>query len=177
VNLVDPSGLWTVGIPTPAALSVDLNAGISVSVDVSMLVLDGRGNVGILQSGGFGASTGFGGSLGVAFLWSDAECIGELEGLGGAAGGSTTIPTPVAPLSVGGDYITNRDRTYSGVTLNPGIGFHISPEVVGLPAEGHGRVTYSKLTSQVNIPDTLRSVDDFLTDVSRDAVHRAYGGG
>ena len=143
VNLVDPRGLWTGGI----GLGGTAGAGGAVGGS-AILVFDGHGNIGVVESGGGGGMGGINASGASLFQVTNADSIYDLKGFSTQTGGSFG-----EGFSVGGEYVIGPG--YTGVNINVGIGGGLSP------AELHSVVEYGSVQG-VNLFDMLRYLSDLI---------------
>jgi RHS repeat-associated protein len=146
VNLTDPLGLWTVGI----GISGTSGAGAAVGGS-GMIVVDGYGNIGFMESGGGGSMGGIGSSGGGTFQITTADTIYNLRGTSVQTGFSFN-PT-IGGISVGGELITGPG--YVGVSINIGIGAGLT--VVEL----HSLVEYSGVQGR-NLSDIINFIEDLV---------------
>ena len=120
VKYFDPNGLWVVVAGYELAESMGIRVGAGTQV-----VVDGHGNMGILDykftGGGFPA-VGVGG---LSIGWYNAEEIWDLDGMGGSVGGGGNLSIMGIPVSVSGDFIVGLARDGSMVW---GITFSVSGE-------------------------------------------------
>lgn len=143
INMTDRLGLWTFGFG--AGATGGAGAGASGS---GMIVVDGKGNIGVLTSGGAGGYGGVSGSVGGIIQVTNADTIYDLKGWSSQTGGSYGQGT-----SYGVELIIGKG--YMGFNINVGIGG-------GLTAvEQHSIVEYAGV-SGVNIFDLLNYIEDLL---------------
>lgn len=179
INCTDPRGLWTVHV----MLSGMLSFGPSLMYQRGFVV-DEYGNVGqtitsndphfIEGIGDWGLGLGTPAvSGGVAFGWTSADTILDLEGAGITIGGSLTVIPPF--FGVGVDYLQGIQR--SGEYY---YGFEVVPQA-GVSATGlwevHGQATWTTVipreSNQQGGLDIMReSVENAIFDVQ--TVGQAY---
>ena len=142
VNCTDAGGLWTIHV----MLSGMFSFGPSLMYQKG-IVFDEYGNVGWIVTSndphpieGLDKDWGLGlgvpaASAGVAFGWTNADTIFDLQGAGISIGGSLT---PYPPFSIGVDYIKGIQR--SGEYYH---GFEVTPGVSTPGWEVHGQATWT----------------------------------
>jgi RHS repeat-associated protein len=143
ISLIDPRGLWTVGV----GLGGTAGAGAAVSGSV-LVVFDGHGNIGFAESAGGGGMGGINASGGLMFQVTTADTIYNLKGFSTQTGGSFG-----EPISIGGEYIIGNG--YTGVNINVGIGGGLTP------GELHSVLEYAAVQG-VNIFDIARHIRDLI---------------
>jgi len=152
INGTDPAGLSTAHVMVSGMFSLGFSAMVQFGI-----VVDDDWNVGTIMTHndwrpietpppGFAEwGLGYGlpaTSIGVAFGWTNADTIFDLEGPGICVGGS--LGTPVWGPSLGADYISGTQRNgepYHGFEIVPGM----SAGSWGF--EAHGQYTWTKVVS------------------------------
>jgi RHS repeat-associated protein len=124
-------------------------AGAAGSVS-GMLVVDTKGNIGFVESGGGGGMGGVGGSGGIIIQVTTAKDIYQLKGLSTQTGGSIG-----EGLVVGVEYIIGDG--YTGVNFTFGLGGGWTP------VELHSVAEYAKVQGR-SIEDILNFIKQLISD-------------
>jgi hypothetical protein len=115
-----------------------------------MLVVDTKGNIGFVESGGGGGMGGVGGSGGIIIQVTTAKDIYQLKGLSTQTGGSIG-----EGLVVGVEYIIGDG--YTGVNFTFGLGGGWTP------VELHSVAEYAKVQGR-SIEDILNFIKQLISD-------------
>ena len=127
---IDFSGLWTV------AVGNDFSAAFIAKIGTgNQLVVDDKGNIGILFYGSMGLGTPSAGG-GTTLTVTDTPTISELSGLGWSGGGSSTIPVGIVAGVTLGEEVGVSGK-YHSATFSVGAGTslpeaHIEGSVSGV---------------------------------------------
>jgi len=152
LKFIDPSGEITFAIGGEAAAAFLLRLGVS-----GQLVIDDKGNFGIILSGEGGGGTPAA-SISGTFTMTNADTIFDLSGLGFGGGGSAAFGLPI---SLGIDVI-------GGATKN-GIPVYGGQIVIGASTpwpEGHGFLSYSGVISLNWLPNWLKNeISDIINRI------------
>jgi len=160
VNMVDPTGLWTLYLTGTAMGSFAWSG-----VRQSGIVIDDDGNVGWINITGIGAGSpaaGLGGSVG----WTNADTIFDIQGTGCSIGGSY--------IGIGGEYIVGRQQSGE---LYHGVEFSWTPVGTQIP-EIHGQVTHTTVyESDINWRQASEKMKEGLLESAfrAETLGQAYG--
>ncbi len=127
--------------------SAGAGGGVTGSI---MLVFDGHGNVGIIESGGGGGMAGVCAGGGGNFQWTNADTIYDLEGVSVQTGGSLTVG-PGFGGNIGAEWVVAMG--YQGFNFN--IGGATGP----VPIEMHSYLEEAAVQG-FSIFDLIRSTTD-----------------
>lgn len=136
----------TVGVGVGAT-----GGGGAVASGSMMVVVDTKGNVGVVESAGAGGMGGVGGSYGVVLQVTNAEDIYKLKGLSTQTGGSVG-----EGLTAGLEYIIGDG--YSGVNFSFGPGGGLTP------AELHSIAEYAEVQGR-----SVQDIVDFIKELAGNA--------
>lgn len=128
---VDPEGHKTFGF------GFGVNGGVGGAASGSvMIVIDDKGHIGLVISGGGGGFAGAGASVGLQIQVTDADTIQNLEGPCVQTGGSGGVG-----LSGGAEWVVQQgpNGAINGANLSFGVGASLAP------VEFHSVVEYTKL--------------------------------
>jgi hypothetical protein len=156
LKYTDPTGLNTI------AIGLNATGGICAAGEISaILVVDDKGNWGLMSLGGGGYMIGGAGSAGGFYQWTNADTIYDLEGLTYQTGGSIT---PAVGPTVGVEWVVGQGYTGFNINVAAGVG---TPELHGIltyqdiAVKGNAlwaRVMYSVLT--LGIQDLVEAFQD-----------------
>lgn len=169
LTFIDPSGETTFALGGDAAVAFLLKFGVS-----GQLVLDNKGNLGVILAGEGGGGTPSASASGT-FTMTNADTIFDLSGLGFGTGGSAAFGLPV---SLGIDVIGGNARNGTSVT-----GGQIAVGVSTPFPEGHGQFSYSGVISLNWLPKSMKNgisnlingIYDTLSPEQQDAIWDVVG--
>lgn len=170
LSFIDPSGETTFALGGEAAAAFLLKLGVS-----GQLVIDDKGNFGVILAGSGGGGTPSAGISGT-FTMTNADTIFDLSGVGFATGGSAAFGLPV---SLGIDVIGGTAQDGTAV-----VGGQIAVGVSTPWPEGHGELSCTGVISlnwlpkwmKNGISNLINGTYDTLSPEQQDAIWGVVGG-
>lgn len=170
INFVDKAGYWVMTVSAGA----QVQCGIGVKGDVG-LAMDGQGNIASISSIGIGGGTpSLAGGMTFTFYFN-ANHVKDIEGVGLETGGSGTA----AYANVGVDYVQGSGNVH-GISITVGTDLAGIFTGVGITAEGHAYLSYTKVGEPVNantmMSDWLIQLNGILPDdIKRELNEKVFG--